>query len=104
MARSGPTQECLDIVGAQQKKRDEVAPSHAKLPVCAQSPRALAGQPPRSLSRMLPPLVQNTSTTPISEPPATTPDATGKVNSSASLGFHLSTRSATSAPRKNKSP
>ena len=28
---------------------------------------------------MLPPLAQNTSTTPISEPPATTPDATGKV-------------------------
>ena len=35
---------------------------------------------------MLPPLAQNTSTTPISEPPATTPDATGKVNSSASFG------------------
>ena len=44
---------------------------------------------------MLPPLAQNTSTTPISEPPATTPDATGKVNSSASFGFRLSTRSAT---------
>src|SRR5215510_16612836 len=53
---------------------------------------------------MLPPLAQNTSTTPISEPPATTPDATGKVNSSASLGFRLSSRSATRAPRKNKSP
>ena len=38
---------------------------------------------------MLPPLAQNTSTTPISEPPATTPDATGKVNSSASFGFRL---------------
>ena len=36
---------------------------------------------------MLPPLAQNTSTTPISEPPATTPDATGKVNSSASFGL-----------------
>jgi hypothetical protein len=42
---------------------------------------------------MLPPLAQNTSTTPISEPPATTPDATGKVNSSASFGCHLSRRS-----------
>ena len=41
---------------------------------------------------MLPPLAQNTSTTPISEPPATTPDATGKVNSSASFGFRLSSR------------
>ena len=30
------------------------------------------------------------------EPPATTPDATGKVNSSASFGFRLSSRSATS--------
>jgi hypothetical protein len=38
---------------------------------------------------MLPPLAQNTSTTPISEPPATTPDATGNVNSSASFGFRL---------------
>jgi hypothetical protein len=61
-------------------------------------------QPPSSLLRMLPPLAQNTSTTPISEPPATTPEATGKVNSSASFGFRLATRSATSAPRKNKSP
>ena len=51
---------------------------------------------------MLPPLAQNTSTTPINEPPATTPDATGKVNSSASFGFRLSSRSATRAPRKNK--
>src|SRR5262249_2598999 len=41
--------------------------------------RARSRQPPRSLSRMLPPLAQNTSTTPISEPPATTPEATGKV-------------------------
>src|SRR5262249_21271500 len=38
--------------------------------------RAVARQPPRSLLRMLPPLAQNTSPTPISEPPATTPDAT----------------------------
>src|SRR5206468_12697076 len=53
---------------------------------------------------MLPPLAQNTSTTPISEPPATTPDATGKMNSSASFGFRLSSTSATRAPRKNKSP
>src|SRR5258708_35953298 len=53
---------------------------------------------------MLPPLAQNTSTTPISEPPATTPDATGKVNSSASFGFRLLSRSAIRAPRKNKSP
>jgi hypothetical protein len=53
---------------------------------------------------MLPPLAQNTSTTPISEPPATTPDATEKVNSSASFGFRLLSRSATRAPRKNKSP
>src|SRR6516164_6199269 len=63
-----------------------------------------ARQPPRSLSRMLPPLAQNTSTTPISEPPATTPAATGKVNSSASFGFSLSSRSAMRAPKKNKSP
>jgi hypothetical protein len=37
---------------------------------------------------MPPPLAQNTSTTPISEPPATTPDATGKVSSLASFGCH----------------
>jgi hypothetical protein len=42
---------------------------------------------------MLPPLAQSTSTTPISEPPATTPEATGKVNSSASFGFRLSSAS-----------
>ena len=42
---------------------------------------------------MLPPLAQNTSTTPISEPPATTPDATGNVNCSASFGFRLSSSS-----------
>ena len=53
---------------------------------------------------MPPPLAQNTSATPISEPPATTPDATGKVNSLASFGLRLSIRSATRAPRKNKSP
>ena len=53
---------------------------------------------------MLPPLAQNTSTTPISEPPATTPDATGKVSSLASFGCRLSSKSAISAPRKNKSP
>jgi hypothetical protein len=47
---------------------------------------------------MLPPLAQNTSATPISEPPATTPDATGKVNSLASFGLRLSIRSATRAP------
>src|SRR5947209_4666203 len=52
---------------------------------------------------MAPPLAQNTSTTPISEPPATTPDATGNVNCAASFGFRLSSRSAMSAPRKNKS-
>jgi hypothetical protein len=61
-------------------------------------------QPPKSLSRMLPPLAQNTNATPISEPPATTPDATGKVNSSATFGLRRSSRSATRAPRKNKSP
>jgi hypothetical protein len=61
-------------------------------------------QSPKSLLRMAPPLAQNTSATPISEPPATTPDATGKVNSSATFGSRLSTRSATRAPRKNKSP
>src|SRR5215470_568247 len=61
-------------------------------------------QPPRNVLRMLPPLAQNTSTTPISEPPATTPDATGKVNSSASFGFRFWSKNATSAPRKNKSP
>src|ERR1700722_10442277 len=58
----------------------------------------------KSLLRMAPPLAQNTSATPISEPPAITPDATGKVNSSASFGSRLSITSATSAPRKNKSP
>src|SRR5262245_50094829 len=66
--------------------------------------RGVSGQPPRSLSRMLPPLAQNTSTTPIREPPATRPEATGKVNSSASFGFSLSSRSAMRAPKKNKSP
>jgi hypothetical protein len=66
--------------------------------------RAAPRQPPRSLLTMLPPLAQTTSTTPISEPPATTPDATGKVKSSASFGFRFSRRSATKAPRKNKSP
>jgi hypothetical protein len=40
----------------------------------------------------------------ISEPPATTPDATGKVNSLASYGLRLSIRSAMRSPRKNKSP
>ena len=64
----------------------------------------LSRQSPKSLLRMLPPLAQSTSTTPISEPPATTPEATGKVNSSASFGFRFSSRSATRAPRKNKSP
>src|SRR5262249_2200213 len=63
----------------------------------------LASQPPSSLLRMLPPLAQNTSTTPIREPPATTPEATGKVNSSARCGFRLSSTSAIVAPRKNKS-
>ncbi len=66
--------------------------------------RAMSRQSPRSLWRMLPPLAQNTSATPISEPPATTPDATGKVNSLASFGLRLSITSATRAPRKNKSP
>ena len=66
--------------------------------------RAVSRQPPRSLLRMPPPLAQNTSTTPISEPPATTPDATGKVSSLASFGCRLSSKSAISAPRKNKSP
>jgi hypothetical protein len=65
---------------------------------------SVSRQPPKSLWRMLPPLAQNTSVTPISEPPATTPDATGKVNSLASDGLRLSIRSATRAPRKNKSP
>src|SRR5580693_4185696 len=66
--------------------------------------RAVTRQPPKSLLRMPPPLAQTTSATPISEPPATTPDATGKVNSLASSGLRLSIRSATRAPRKNKSP
>src|SRR5262245_62997855 len=57
--------------------------------------RAAAPQPPKSLPRMLPPLAQNTSTTPISEPPATTPDAAGRVNSSAIFGLR---RKATSVP------
>src|SRR5215813_10767309 len=65
---------------------------------------AVSHQPPNSLLSMLPPLAQNTSATPISEPPATTPDATGKVNSSATFGFRLSTASAMTAPRKNRSP
>src|SRR5262249_31561213 len=38
----------------------------------------LSRQPAKSLLRMLPPLAQNAKATPISEPPATTPDATGK--------------------------
>ena len=53
---------------------------------------------------MLGPLAQKTSTTPISEPPATTPEATGKVNSLATSGLRRSIRSAMRAPRKNKSP
>ena len=53
---------------------------------------------------MLPPLAQNTSTTPISEPPATTPDATGKVNSSASFGFRLSSRRRNQGPQEEQKP
>ena len=62
----------------------------------------LSRQWPKSLLRILPPLAQNASATPMSEPPATTPDATGRVNSSAIFGSRLSIRSATRAPRKNK--
>ena len=52
----------------------------------------MSRQSPKSLRRMPPPFAQNTSATPISEPPATTPDATGKVNSSATFGSRLSIR------------
>jgi hypothetical protein len=72
--------------------------------IASEEQASVSRQPPKSLLRMLPPLAQNTSVTPISEPPATTPDATGKVNSLASVGLRLSIRSATRAPRKNKSP
>jgi hypothetical protein len=51
---------------------------------------------------MPPPLAQTTSATPISEPPATTPDATGKVNSSASVGLRLSIRRQQGRPGRTK--
>ena len=79
-------------------------PASAKTVAEDKPSEGVSRQPPNSLPRMLPPLAQNTSATPISEPPAMMPDATGKVSSSASLGVRRSTMSAMRAPRKNKSP
>src|SRR5262249_6632709 len=63
-----------------------------------------SNQPPNSLLRMLPPLAHSTRNTPISDPPAPPPNATAKVNHSASSGSGGCSKSKTRPPRNNKTP